>query len=110
VIKTAHRLGLPSTATMMFGHLETHEDRARHLGLVRDIQRETRGFTEFVPLNFIHSEAPMFKERLVEGLRNGADGRDVVLTHAISRLVLNNHIDNLQTSWVKEGQTCRSYS
>lgn len=103
VIKTAHRLGLPSTATMMFGHLETHEDRARHLGLVRDIQRETRGFTEFVPLNFIHSEAPMFKERLVEGLRNGADGRDVVLTHAISRLVLNNHIDNLQTSWVKEG-------
>ncbi|SRR5579885_90452 len=103
VIKTAHSIGIPSTSTMMFGHLETHEDRARHIGLIREIQKETRGFTEFVPLNFIHSEAPMFKERLHHGLKGGADGKDTVLTHAISRIMLNNHISNIQTSWVKEG-------
>ncbi|HJT09387.1 MAG TPA: 5-amino-6-(D-ribitylamino)uracil--L-tyrosine 4-hydroxyphenyl transferase CofH [Candidatus Nitrosotalea sp.] len=103
VIKTAHRIGIPSTSTMMFGHLETPEDRARHIGIIRDIQKETGGFTEFVPLNFIHSEAPMFKEKLHNGLKDGADGRDVILTHAISRIMLNNYINNIQTSWVKEG-------
>ncbi|HJU14723.1 MAG TPA: 5-amino-6-(D-ribitylamino)uracil--L-tyrosine 4-hydroxyphenyl transferase CofH [Candidatus Nitrosotalea sp.] len=103
VIKTAHKLGIPSTSTMMFGHLETAEDRARHMDILRGIQKETGGFTEFVPLNFIHTEAPMYKEKIHDGLKNGADGRDVVLTHAISRIMLNNCIDNIQTSWVKEG-------
>ncbi len=103
VIKTAHKIGIPSTSTMMFGHLETPEDRSRHIGIIRDIQKETGGFTEFVPLNFIHSEAPMFKEKLHNGLKDGADGRDVILTHAISRIMLNNYINNIQTSWVKEG-------
>ena len=103
VIKTAHKIGIPSTSTMMFGHLETAKDRAEHIGTIREIQRETGGFTEFVPLNFIHSEAPMFKENLHDGLKGGADGRDTVLTHAISRIMLNNHINNIQTSWVKEG-------
>ena len=103
VIKTAHKIGIPSTSTMMFGHLETAEDRAKHIGVIRDIQKETGGFTEFVPLNFIHSEAPMFKEKLHDGLKNGADGKDAILTHAISRIMLNNHINNIQTSWVKEG-------
>ncbi|MDE1763244.1 MAG: 5-amino-6-(D-ribitylamino)uracil--L-tyrosine 4-hydroxyphenyl transferase CofH [Thaumarchaeota archaeon] len=103
VIKTAHKIGIPSTSTMMFGHLETAEDRAKHIGIIRDIQKETGGFTEFVPLNFIHSEAPMFKEKLHDGLKNGADGKDAILTHAISRIMLNNHINNIQTSWVKEG-------
>ena len=103
VIKTAHKIGIPSTSTIMFGHLETPEDRAKHIALIRDIQKETGGFTEFVPLNFIHSEAPMYKENLHPGLKSGADGRDVLLMHAVSRIMLNNHINNIQTSWVKEG-------
>ena len=103
VIKTAHKLGIPSTSTMMFGHLETLEDRARHIAIIRDIQKETGGFTEFVPLNFIPTEAPMYKENLHRGIRSGADGRDVLLTHAISRIMLNNYINNIQMSWVKEG-------
>jgi FO synthase subunit 2 len=104
VIKTAHKLGIPSTSTMMFGHLESLEDRAKHIAIIRDIQKETGGFTEFVPLNFIHTEAPMHKENLHNGIRNGADGRDVLITHAISRIMLNNYINNIQTSWVKEGR------
>ena len=103
VIKTAHRLGIPSTATIMFGHLETPEDRARHIGLIREIQKETGGFTEFVPLNFIHTEAPMYKNNLHVGIKNGANGNDVLLMHAVSRIMLNNYINNIQTSWVKEG-------
>jgi FO synthase subunit 2 len=103
VIKTAHKLGIPSTSTMMFGHLESLEDRAKHIAIIRDIQKETGGFTEFVPLNFIHTEAPMYKENLHNGIRNGADGKDVLITHAVSRIMLNNYINNIQTSWVKEG-------
>ncbi|MGI0081763.1 MAG: 5-amino-6-(D-ribitylamino)uracil--L-tyrosine 4-hydroxyphenyl transferase CofH [Nitrosopumilaceae archaeon] len=103
VIKTAHRLGIPSTSTIMFGHLETPEDRARHIALIREIQKETGGFTEFVPLNFIHTEAPMYKHNLHNGIRNGADGNDVLLMHAVARIMLNNFINNIQTSWVKEG-------
>ncbi len=103
VIKTAHKLGIPSTSTMMFGHIETPKDRVRHIALIRDIQKETGGFTEFVPLNFIHTEAPMYRKNLQQGIRSGADGRDVLLTHAISRIMLNNYINNIQTSWVKEG-------
>jgi FO synthase subunit 2 len=87
----------------MFGHLESPEDRAKHMALIRDIQKETGGFTEFVPLNFIHSEAPMYKENLHHGIKNGADGPDVLLMHAVSRIMFNNYINNIQTSWVKEG-------
>ncbi len=103
VIKTAHKIGIPSTSTIMFGHLESPEDRVKHIALIRDIQKETKGFTEFVPLNFIHSEAPMYKENLHQNIRNGADGKDVLLMHAVSRIMLNNYINNIQTSWVKEG-------
>jgi FO synthase subunit 2 len=103
VIKTAHKIGIPSTSTIMFGHLESAEDRAKHMGLIRDIQKETGGFTEFVPLNFIHSEAPMYKENLHHRIKNGADGRDVLLMHAVARIMFNNYINNIQTSWVKEG-------
>lgn len=103
VIKTAHKIGIPSTSTIMFGHLESPEDRARHMGLIRDIQKETGGFTEFVPLNFIHTEAPMYKEGLHQNIRNGADGPDVLLMHAVARIMFNNCINNIQTSWVKEG-------
>ena len=103
VIKTAHKQGIKSTSTMMFGHLETNEDRVNHIAIIREIQKETDGFTEFVPLNFIPSEAPMYKHQLHEGIRSGANGNDALLVHAIARIMLNNVIDNIQMSWVKEG-------
>ena len=103
IIKTAHKLGIKSTSTMMFGHLETNEDKENHISKIREIQKETGGFTEFVPLNFISSEAPMYKHQLYEGIKNGANGNDVLLVHAIARIMLNNIIDNIQMSWVKEG-------
>ncbi|MGI0004235.1 MAG: 5-amino-6-(D-ribitylamino)uracil--L-tyrosine 4-hydroxyphenyl transferase CofH [Candidatus Nitrosotenuis sp.] len=104
VIKTAHKLGINSTSTIMFGHVETTEDRVKHIAKIRDIQKETGGFTEFVPLNFIHTEAPMYKHGMHDGIRSGASSDDVLLTHAISRIMLNNYINNIQISWVKEGQ------
>ncbi|MDH3489993.1 MAG: 5-amino-6-(D-ribitylamino)uracil--L-tyrosine 4-hydroxyphenyl transferase CofH [Nitrosopumilus sp.] len=104
VIKTAHKIGINTTSTMMFGHLETLEDRVKHIVKLREIQKETGGFTEFVPLNFIHIEAPMYKHQIHEGIRQGGSGNDVLLTHAIARIMLNNHINNIQMSWVKEGQ------
>ncbi|NQV39865.1 MAG: 5-amino-6-(D-ribitylamino)uracil--L-tyrosine 4-hydroxyphenyl transferase CofH [Nitrosopumilus sp.] len=104
VIKSAHKLGINTTSTMMFGHVETLEDRVKHIVKLRDIQKETGGFTEFVPLNFIHTEAPMYKHQLHEGIRQGGSGNDVLLTHAVARIMLNNSINNLQMSWVKEGQ------
>lgn len=104
VIKNAHKMGISTTSTMMFGHLESHQDRVKHIEKLRNIQKETGGFTEFVPLNFIHTEAPMYKHQLHEGIRQGGSGNDVLLTHAIARIMLNNYIDNIQMSWVKEGQ------
>jgi len=104
VITTAHKLGINSTSTMMFGHIETPEDRVMHIGKLREIQKQTGGFTEFVPLNFIASEAPMYKHKLHQGIKNGSSSRDVLLTHAIARIMLNNYINNIQMSWVKEGQ------
>ena len=104
IIKTAHKMGIKTTSTMMFGHLETIEHRVNHIIKLREIQKETGGFTEFVPLNFIHTEAPMYKHQLHEGIRQGGSGNDVLLTHAIARIMLNNSIDNVQMSWVKEGQ------
>ena len=74
VIKTAHKMGINTTSTMMFGHLETLEDRVSHIAKLREIQKETGGFTEFVPLNFIPTEAPMYKHQLHEGIRQGASG------------------------------------
>ena len=104
VIKTAHKMGINTTSTMMFGHIETPEDRVKHISLLRDIQKETGGFTEFVPLNFIFDEAPMYKHQLHEGIRQGGSAKDVLLTHAVARIMLNNFINNIQMSWVKEGQ------
>ena len=104
IIKTAHKMGIKSTSTIMFGHLETNEQKANHIAKIRAIQKETGGFTEFVPLNFISSEAPMYKHQLHEGIKKGANGKDVLLMHAVSRIMLNNYIDNIQMSWVKEGQ------
>ena len=104
VIKGAHKIGINTTSTMMFGHLETLEERVNHMVKLREIQKETGGFTEFVPLDFVHTEAPMYKHQLHEGIQQGGSGNDVLLTHAIARIMFNNSIDNIQMSWVKEGQ------
>lgn len=104
VIKTAHKMGIKSTATMMFGHVETKRDRVNHISKLREIQKETGGFTEFVPLNFIASEAPMYRHKLHPEIQAGAASKEVLLTHAISRIMLNDYINNIQMSWVKEGQ------
>ncbi len=103
VITTAHQLGIPTTSTVMFGHVETDEHLARHIGLIRDIQQRSGGITEFVPLSFVNSEAPMFIKGLVEDVRSGPSGMEVIKVHAIARIMLNNWIPNIQASWVKEG-------
>jgi len=103
VITTAHELGIPTTSTIMFGHVETNEHIVRHIALLRDIQQRTGGITEFVPLSFVHTEAPMFMKSLLEDVRTGPTGMDVVKVHAIARIMLNNWIPNIQASWVKEG-------
>lgn len=104
IIKTAHKLGIKTTSTMMFGHVESTYDRVQHMAKIREIQKETGGFTEFVPLNFIYHEAPMYKHDLHQNIRRGASANDALLTHAIARIMLNNYIKNIQMSWVKEGQ------
>jgi FO synthase subunit 2 len=103
IVKLAHRAGIPTTSTIMYGHRETSRHKADHIALLREIQKETHGFTEFVPLSFVHSEAPMFNHSTVSDVRPGADGVEVVKMHAVSRIMLNNHIPNIQVSWVKEG-------
>jgi FO synthase subunit 2 len=99
VIKEAHGLGIRSTATIMYGHCETGADRARHFAVLREIQDDTGGFTEFVPLSFIHQNTPLYRAGLA---RPGATGREDILMFAVSRLFLDN-IDHIQTSWVKLG-------
>ena len=103
VITTAHELGIPTTSTVMFGYLETPTQLAKHMDLIRGIQQQTGGITEFVPLSFVHTEAPMFMKGLVEDVRPGPTGIDVIKMHAIARIMLNNWIPNIQASWVKEG-------
>lgn len=103
VITAAHRLGIPTTSTMMFGHVESVEQRIRHMDLLRRVQRDTGGFTEFVPLSFVHEEAPLFAASDVPGVRPGPTGDEVLRLYAIARLMLGWDIPNLQASWVKEG-------
>ncbi len=103
VITTAHELGIPTTSTVMFGYLETPTQLAKHMELIRGIQQQTGGITEFVPLSFVHTEAPMFMENLVDDVRPGPSGIEVIKMHAIARIMLNNWIPNIQASWVKEG-------
>lgn len=100
VMRTAHGLGFRTTATIMFGHVERYEHWARHLIRVRDLQIETGGFTEFVPLPFVHMEAPIY---LKGRSRPGPTFREAILMHAVARLVLHPHIPNIQASWVKLG-------
>ncbi|HEX2230138.1 MAG TPA: 5-amino-6-(D-ribitylamino)uracil--L-tyrosine 4-hydroxyphenyl transferase CofH, partial [Candidatus Binatia bacterium] len=103
LVQTAHDVGIRTTSTIMYGHVEAPRHRATHLGILRDIQKRTGGITEFVPLSFVYEEAPMFHRGKITGLRAGATGAEVMKMYAVSRLMLNNWIPNLQVSWVKEG-------
>lgn len=100
VIRTAHELGIPTTSTMMYGHAELPEHWVRHLLLLREIQMDTGGFTEFVPLGFIHSQTRLFRTGRA---RAGSSFTEHLLVHALARLLLNGHIRNIQVSWVKLG-------
>jgi FO synthase len=102
VMQTAHRVGLRSTATIMFGHVDGYEHWAHHLLAVRRLQQETGGFTEFVPLPFVHMEAPIWRKGLA---RSGPSAREALLMHAVARLALHPLIPNIQASWVKLGRT-----
>ena len=106
VVGTAHRIGIPTTSTIMFGHLESTEHWARHLLAIRRLQEETDGFTEFVPLPLVHMEAPFYRRGQS---RKGPTWRETVLMHAVARIVLFGKVRSVQASWVKlgiEGAAC----
>jgi 7,8-didemethyl-8-hydroxy-5-deazariboflavin synthase CofH subunit len=103
VITTAHELGIPTTSTMMFGHVESSLDRVQHLALLRSLQGSGGGFTEFVPLSFVHAEAPLFLEDQGGEVARGPSPDAVLRLYAIARLMLGASFKNIQASWVKEG-------
>ena len=103
IITTAHKLDIPTTSTIMYGHIESNNDIVSHLEIIRNIQKQTGKFTEFVPLSYVHYDAPMSSHNLVKDIRPGADGLEILKIHAISRIFFNNFIRNIQVSWVKEG-------
>ena len=100
VMEAAHSIGFKTTATIMYGHVEKLQHWARHIMRVRALQERTRGFTEFVPLPFVHMEAPMY---LKGKARKGPTFREAVLMHSVARLALHGKISNIQASWVKMG-------
>jgi FO synthase len=100
IITTAHDLGVRTTSTIMYGHIETPEHIVRHLDLIRSLQKQTGGFTEFVPLRFIHTYTALYQKGLVDP---PAKGWNDMRIYALCRLMLRGCIDNLQTSWVKLG-------
>ncbi len=101
VITAAHRLGIPTTSTMMYGHRETERHWVRHMLLLREIQKETGGFTEFVPLGFVHTHTALYQQGLA---RPGPTAEESIRVHALARILLNNFIPNIQVSWVKMGR------
>jgi 7,8-didemethyl-8-hydroxy-5-deazariboflavin synthase CofH subunit len=100
IITAAHELGIPSTSTMMYGHVEDPADWVRHILLLRSIQMRTGGFTEFVPLGFIHEKTRLYKHG---GARAGAERDEHLRVHALARVLLHGAIRNIQVSWVKLG-------
>ena len=100
IITTAHAVGVPTTSTVMYGHVETPRHVVNHLGLIRAIQKQTHGFTEFVPLRFIHQNTMLYRKGLVSPPDRGQLDFQM---YAFSRLFLRGQIDNIQTSWVKCG-------
>src|SRR5499425_1448060 len=109
VITSAHAQGIRTTSTIMYGHVERPEHWIRHMSLLRDIQKDTGGAAEGVPLSLIHQEAPMYRRGLVPGVRRGATGIEVIRMHAIARLFLGPTFRNIQASWVKEGPKLAQY-
>ncbi|WP_417596435.1 5-amino-6-(D-ribitylamino)uracil--L-tyrosine 4-hydroxyphenyl transferase CofH [Oceanospirillum sp.] len=102
IIKAAHSVGLPTTATIMYGHVDTPKHWAEHMALLRTIQKETGGFTEFVPLGFIHYETALYNDN-PDQVRTGPTDDEHLKMHAVARLMLQGQIDNIQSSWVKMG-------
>ena len=101
VVEKAHRVGFKTTSTIMYGHIDGPRNWARHLIRLRELQRKTGGITEFVPLPFVHMEAPIY---LKGKARRGPTFREAVLMHAVARLALHPYITNIQVSWVKMGE------
>ena len=100
VVKTAQEVGIKGSATIMYGHVETLEERVEHIDIIRKIQEETHGFTEFIPMTFMYEYSPIF----LQGQRNlGATGSEDLKLYAVSRLMLRDLIENIQVSWVKMG-------
>ncbi|MCK5502771.1 MAG: 5-amino-6-(D-ribitylamino)uracil--L-tyrosine 4-hydroxyphenyl transferase CofH, partial [Tritonibacter mobilis] len=102
IIRAAHEVGIPTTATIMYGHIDAPEHWAAHIRLLRDIQKDTGGFTELVPLSFVHTESPLWSEN-PDKVRPGLTALEVDLMHAVSRIMLHGWIDNIQVSWTKLG-------
>jgi len=100
-VQTAHRVGIPTTSTMMYGHVDAPHHWVAHLKLLARLQGETGGFTEFVPLPFVHTNAPVYLAGLA---RPGPTAEDNRAVHALARLLLHGRIDHVQTSWVKLGE------
>ncbi len=101
IIKTAHELGVRSSSTIMYGHVDAPIHWANHMAIIREVQQETGGFTEFVPLGFVHWNSPIYLDGTA---RAGPTGMEDLRMHAVARIMLNNHIKNIQVSWVKLGQ------
>lgn len=100
IVRTAHEVGIPGSATIMYGHVETLEERVEHIDIIRNLQEETKGFTEFIPMTFMHEYSPIF----LEGQQNlGATGSEDLKLYAVSRLMLRDSVPNIQVSWVKMG-------
>ena len=100
IITTAHKLGIRTTSTIMYGHVDSPHHWAKHIKLIRDIQRDTEGFTEFVPLGFVHHNAPIY---LDGDARPGPTIEENLRMHAVARIMLHGYIPNIQVSWVKMG-------
>jgi len=102
IIRAAHEVGIPTTATIMYGHIDAPEHWAAHIRLLRDIQKDTGGFTELVPLSFVHTESPLWSQN-PDKVRPGPTALEVDLMHAVARIMLHGWIDNIQVSWTKLG-------
>ena len=102
IIKAAHKVGVKTTATIMYGHIDGPKHWAAHIGVLRDIQKQTGGFTELVPLSFVHTDSPLYTDNPGK-VRPGPTNAEVDKMHAVSRLMLHGWIDNIQTSWTKLG-------
>lgn len=109
VVRQAHAAGIPTTATMMYGHIETPEERIDHMLIIREIQKETGGFTEFVPLPFLPYNNPLGEKMMDEG-RYATPGVEDLKTYALSRILLHGHVENIQASWVKLGKKLAQFA